>query len=482
MLVFWLVLVPWGGLLAFLFPRSWSKAVALVLALAEIALFVASLGHGVPSVDWRWIPDLGVHFHLAEDGLARFLVGLTTLLTAAVILASPREERPAYYFWVLVSESAALGVFLAQVLVTFYVFWEVVLIPIFFLLSGWAGSEGRATALRWLIMNLFGSFFMLLGVVAVGLVHQAESGRLTFELAGLAHTSFPGAAGPWILLAFLVAFMIKAPIWPLHGWMPSAYGESPAPVTALLSGVLSKLGVFGMLRVLVPLFYPEMRAWEPWLMALAAVGLVYGALVALRSQDVKMTAAYASLSHMSMVALGIFSLTAAGAVGATFYMVAHGLMAAGLFIILGWLERGMGTRELTGLAGLNRALPRLSAWFQLFALATLGLPGLAGFAGEYMIFQGLVAANVTVAVVAGVVLVLASWYMIRLFQGAMQSTPRPDVPARDLGWRQVGLIGALGTLVAVLGVWPAAITGHVGRLTPTPYHLVAKVSKDVSAQ
>jgi NADH-quinone oxidoreductase subunit M len=473
MLGFWLVAVPWAGLLLFLWPRRWAKGWALVLALAEVALFGAAWA-GVPTaVDWNWIPDLGVHFHLAADGLGLFLVGLAAVVSAAVVLASPRDEAPAYYFWILLAESATMGVFLAQDLVTFYVFWEVVLIPIFFLLSGWAKPNGRATALRWLVMNLFGSFFMLVGLVAVGLIHQSQTGVLTFQLAALAHTRFTGAAAFWLFLAFLVAFMIKAPLWPLHGWMPSAYGEAPAPVTALLSGVLSKLGVFAMLRVLVPLFFPQMRAWEPWLIALAVVGLVYGAVIALRTRDVKMVVAYASLSHLAMMSLGIFTLTTAGAVGATFYMVAHGLMAAGLFLIVGWLERVTGTRELTGLSGLNRRLPRLAAWFQLFALATLGLPGLAGFAGEYMIFQGLVHANVTAAAVAGVVLVLASWYMIRVFQGAMQSTPRNIGPLSDLSWGQVALIGALGVMVVVLGVWPASITAHFGLHTPTAYHVLA---------
>jgi NADH-quinone oxidoreductase subunit M len=477
MLVFWLVAVPWVGLALFLLPRAWAKAGALVLALVEIVLFAAEWAGPRTAVNWNWIPEFGVHFHLAADGLGLFLIGLTVVVSAVVVLASPRDERPAYYVWILVAESAALGVFLAQDLVTFYVFWEVVLIPIFFLLSGWARPNGRAAALRWLVMNLFGSFFMLIGVIAVGLIHQNQTGILTFQLASLAHTRFTGVAAPWIFLSFLVAFMIKAPLWPLHGWMPSAYGESPAPITALISGVLSKLGVFAMLRVLVPLFFPEMHSWQPWLMALAAVGLVYGAVIALRARDIKMVASYSSLSHLAMITLGIFTLTAAGAVGATFYMVAHGLMAGGLFLLLGWLERVTGQRDLTALSGLNRRLPRLSAWFQLFALATLGLPGLAGFAGEYMIFQGLVRSNVTVAAVAGVVLIVASWYMIRLFQGAMQSTPRSGPTLSDLSWGQVGLIGVMGALVVLLGVWPASITGHVGSLVPTAYHALSVGAK-----
>lgn len=465
MLVLWLMGVPWVGLLLFALPKAWAKGTAAILAAVEVGLFAAVLGSPYQHVNYSWIPDLGVSFHLGADGLALFLVGLTTVVTLAAVLASKPDQGPAYYFWILVLESSALGVFLALDLVTFYVFWEVVLIPVFFLLAGWGGAGGRTAAMKWLIMNLFGSFFMLIGVIAVGVIHASQTGTLTFQLAALAHTAFSSRVAPWIFLSFLVAFMIKAPLWPFHGWMPAAYGEAPPPVTALLSGVLSKLGVFGMIRVLLPLFLPEMRVWQPWLMVVAGVGLVYGASMALRLKDVKMVTAYASLSHLAMIALGIFTLTEAGLMGATFYMVAHGLMAGGLFLILGWLEAQTGTRELGSLSGLNRSAPRLSAWFQLFALATLGLPGLPGFAGEYMIFQGLIRDNVTVAAVAGVVLVIASWYMLRLFQGAMQGVRKPGA-FTDLGFGQVLLIGGMGALVVLLGVWPASITSHVGQLVP----------------
>jgi NADH-quinone oxidoreductase subunit M len=465
MVVFWLLLVPWISAVLLALPKVAAKVGAAVLGAVELGLFAWVLAGHRGGINWAWIPDLGIHFHLAADGLALFLIGLTTVLTLAVILASPADRGPAYFFWVLATESAALGVFMALDLVTFYVFWEVVLIPVFFLLSGWGGPTGRASALKWLIMNLFGSFFMLIGVVAMGVIHGQDTGVLTFQLSALAHTPMAAAARPWLFLAFFVAFVIKAPLWPLHGWMPAAYGDAPPQVTALLSGVLSKLGVFGMIRILIPLFLPQMQVWQSGLLALAAVGLVYGASVALRQTDTKMVAAYASLSHLAMIALGIFTLTAAGIVGATFYMVAHGLMAGGLFLLLGWLEDRTGTREFAGLSGLNQALPRLSAWFQLFALATLGLPGLPGFAGEYMIFQGLVRDNVPVAVVAGIVLVLASWYMIRLFQGAVQG-PARTVGATDLGAGQVAVIGGLGALVVLLGLWPAAVTAHVGVLVP----------------
>jgi NADH-quinone oxidoreductase subunit M len=479
MLAFFLVLVPWLGLVLFLLPRTWVKPTAVGIGLVEVALFaralLAPMSAATRTVNWNWIPSIGVHFHLSLDGLSLFLVGLATVVTAAAMLASSSRQGPAYYLWILIAESAAIGVFTALDLVTFYVFWEVVLVPVFFLLGGWAVGPARATAMKWLIMNLFGSLFMLIGVIAVGVVHAQESGHLTFQLSALAHTVLVPAVAPWVFLAFLVSFVIKAPLWPLHGWMPPAYSDAPAPVTAVISGVLSKLGVFAMVRVLVPLFHLEMSQAEPWLMALAAVGLVYGAELALRQKDIKMVAAYGSLSHMAMMALGIFTLTQAGLVGATFYMVAHGVMLGGVFLLLGWYEDRVESRALSTLGGLTHAMPRLSAWFQIFALATLGLPGLAGFAGEFMIFQGLIQSNVTVAALAGLVLVVAAWYMLRLFQGAMQGPRVAPERARDLSAPQVGLIGALGLMVLVLGIWPAGVTSHLPRFVGPTAHTVSHV-------
>jgi len=481
MLAFLLVLVPWVGLALFLLPRTWVKPGAVVIALVEVLLFaralLAPMNAATRTVNWNWIPTLGVHFHLSLDGLALFLVGLATVITAAAMMASSAKQSPAYYLWLLIAESTAIGVFTALDLVTFYVFWEVVLVPVFFLLGGWAAGPARSTALKWLIMNLFGSLFLLIGIIALGVVHAQETGHLTFQLAQLVHTTLAPQVAPWVFLAFLVAFIIKAPLWPLHGWMPPAYRDAPAPVTAVISGVLSKLGVFAMVRFLVPLFHVEMSQAEPWLMALAAVGLVYGAELALRQKDVKMVAAYGSLSHMAMMALGIFTLTQAGLVGATFYMVAHGLMLGGVFLILGWYEERTGGRELKTLGGLNQSIPRLTVWFQIFALATLGLPGLPGFAGEYMIFQGLIQSNVTVAVVAGVILVVAAWYMLRLFQGAMQGPKATGTPPRDLSVSQVGLIGALGLLVLVLGIWPAGVTSHLPTLVHPSSQVLASVHR-----
>jgi len=472
----WIVLlgIPLVGAFFVLSVKdSAAKTTAAVVAALEVLAFVAFLVGPKPTLDLNWIATWGIRFHLSADGLALFLLGLTAVMTLVAILASKPEYGRTYFFWILFMEFASMGLFGAVDLFLFYVFWEVVLIPVFFLLTGWSGVKGRVAALKWLIMNLFGSLFMLIGVVAVAVIYQENTGHFSFEISHLTHLAIAPAAQPWIFGCFALAFAIKAPLWPFHGWMPDAYGESPAPVTALVAGVLSKFGVFGFLRVMLPIFAPEMARYETGLLIWAAAGLVYGAFMAVRQKDMKMVTAYASLSHLSMIALGIFSLTAAGILGATFLMVAHGLMVGGLFLILGVVEEKVGHRQFSGLMGLNQGAPRLATYFMFFALAVLGLPGLPGFAGEYMIIQGLVVHEVVFAVIAGVIIVLAAWYMLRLFQGIMQG--RPDAPAvADLSRGQVAWLIPVALLVVLIGVWPAGITSHA---VPSLFHAVHFVAE-----
>lgn len=469
MLVVWLMVVALAGsLLTLVVPRRSAKTVAALVGAGVVALYIGLLMHPGQGVNVAWIPAWGVRFHLGSDGLSLFLLGLTVVLTEVAILASKHEWGPVYFFWILFLEFGSVGLFSALDLFLFYIFWEVVLIPVFFLLTSWSGPKGRRAGMKWLIMNLFGSLFMLIGIVAVAVIHTQPFGPLTFEISQLVHLHMDARVTPWVFAAFFLAFAIKAPLWPFHGWMPDAYREAPAPVTALVAGVMSKMGVYGFLRIMLPLFFPEFVRYETGLLILAVIGLVYGAFMALRQTDMKMVTAYASLSHIGMIALGIFSLTRVGILGATFQMVAHGLMVGGLFIVLGLLEQRAGSRELSTLRGLNASAPRFAAYFLFFALATLGLPGLPGFVGEYLIIQGLVVHHIVFAVIAIIVLVMAAWYMIRIFQGIMQG-PEGTLEIADLKAGQIWWIVPLAGLVVLLGVWPNGITAHT---VPSLYHAV----------
>lgn len=469
MFLVWLLAVPLAGaIVSLIAPPKAVKTTAAITSIVALLGYLGLLFVNRSGINWGWIPEWGIRFHLAGDGLSLFLLGLSAVMFVAAIFASNRDHGRAYYFWMMVLEFSVVGLFAAVDLFVFYVFWEVLLIPIFFLLTGWSGEKGKKAAMKWLIMNLVGSFFMLVGVVALAVIHNLNGGGLTFEISQLSGMSLGPVVGSWLFFAFLVAFAIKAPLWPLHGWMPDTYGESPAPVTAIIAGVLSKAGIYGILRVMIPIFMPQFREYQGILLVVATIGLIYGALAALRQKDMKMVTAYGSLSHMAMMALGIFSLTRAGLLGTTFYMVAHGLMLGGLFLVLGMLESRTGTRSLDDMAGLNQSAPRLAAYFLFFALGALGLPGLPGFAGEYMIIQGLVAGHVVFAVIAGFVLIVAAWYMLRVFQAVMQG-PSRTTAIRDLFARQVVWLVPLAGLVILIGVWPAGITTHA---VPSLYHVM----------
>ncbi len=469
MVLVWLLIIPLVGSFVVLFgPERAAKYLAVVFGFLELIAFVVLLTQGPVHLNVPWIPEWGIRFHLGSDGLSLFLLGLTAVMTLMALFSSAKTFPKTYFFWVLFLEFGMAGVFESLDLVLFYVFWEVILIPIFFLLTSYSGPRGRKAAMKWLIMNLVGSLFMLIGIVAVAVLHTQPFGALTFEISQLTHVPMSAAVAPWIFAAFFLAFAIKAPLWPFHGWMPDAYSEAPAPVTSLLAGVMSKAGIYGILRIMLPIFMPQMEHYQLGLLIYAVIGLVYGAFMALRQKDMKMASSYASLSHMGMMALGVFSLTEAGILGATYLMIAHGLIIGGLFVVLGLTEERTKTREIRSMGGLNDDAPRLAAYFLFFALAALGLPGLPGFVGEYLIIQGLVLHDVVFAVIAGIVLIVAAWYMVRLFQGVMQSV-RKGPKIFDLSVGQVSYIAPLALLVILLGIWPAGITSHVA---PTLYHAV----------
>ncbi len=468
MFLVWLLAVPLAGAIAALIaPNRAAKGVAAITSIVALIGYAGLLFINRSSVNVPWIPQWGIRFHLVADGLSLFLLGLSVVLFVVAIVASNRDLGRPYYFWLLFLEFSVAGLFVAVDLFVFYVFWEVLLVPVFFLLTGWSGEKGKKAAMKWLIMNLAGSFFMLIGIVALAVIHHQDGAGFTFEISKLSGMAMAPGIGSWLFLAFLVAFAIKAPLWPLHGWMPDTYRESPAPLTALIAGVLSKAGIYGILRVMIPIFMPQFREYQTLLLIIATLGLLYGAFLALRQTDMKMVTSYGSLSHMSMMALGIFSLTRAGLLGTTYYMVAHGLMVGGLFLVLGLLEHRTGTRSLRDMAGLNHSAPRLAFYFLFFVLGVLGLPGLPGFAGEYMIIQGLITSHFLVfALIAGFVLVVAAWYMIRVFQAVMQG-PAKSSAIRDLMTRHVVWLVPLAGLVILIGVWPAGITSHA---TPSLYH------------
>ncbi len=481
-----LALVPiLAGFTLFALPRRSDEAarwIAVVIAAFTALDAVAAADAGETSWNWLARPFVS-NFHFAVGhGPAFWLIELLAITTLCALIAMrvPRGRDMAAQLLLLLGTMA--GVFISRDLLVFALFWDLMLIPVFMILIAWAPAPGASAAWRYLIYNLSGGLALLLAVAAYGSLTG------TTDVIGLPpETPAPAIGGvwaTWIFAGFAIAFLVKTPIWPLHTWMPQTYADLPAPAVAVVSAVQSKAGLYGFIVIGLTLFGDQMRAAEPLMYALGLVALVYGALAAIVSDDLKRIVAYSSLSHLGLVLLGIFAFLPSGGVepialgGALVYMIAHGLFSAMLFLVIGQVEAREETRELTRLGGIGIADPRLAGALLIASLAALGLPGLAGFAGELLILTGVYrSGHVWPAAIALVPIVLAAGYMLRLFQGTMHGPEAKDLPRRnDLTWLEGLALAPLVIAIVLLGVNPGPVASatsvHAGevalRSAPAP--------------
>ncbi len=423
-------------------------AVALVLAVSLWSQ-TGSLGTSA-----AWLPASfgpAVAYRLGLSGLSLVLVVLTLLLTALTGLAG-LGQGGGFVAWLTMLGAAATGMFLARDLVLFYVFWELMLIPAYFLLVGWGGAGRRQAAWKFLLYNIGGSVALLLGVAALVIF------GVTMPGSGVAAgAAVPAASVGPIALALLIAFAIKTPIWPFHGWVADTYAELPAPAAALVSGVQSKAGLYGMLAILLPLMPGTVHAWAPVLVALGIISVLYGALVSLAANDARRLVAYSSVSHLGLVAVAFVTGSATALTGGVIQMVAHGVVSAGLFLLIGMLESRLGGPvRIPELGGLARKAPALAGALVLLSMAALGLPGLAGFPGELLMLIGIYHYSVWVAVLAGIGLVVAAAYMLRLVQLVLHGRAAGE-GAADLRGGDRWLLAPLAVLVLLIGLYPQPI-------------------------
>jgi NADH-quinone oxidoreductase subunit M len=447
------------GLLLSFVPRTATTAIKAIAALAGAATFaLAALDPNAPDASVRWLSrPFEAWFHLGYGPVSYWIVLLLALVTfsAALTLGGPRSRDVAAQLLVL--QGAMNGVFLAKDLLLFALFWDLMLIPVFLVML--QTSAHPRYAWKYLIYNLVGGLALLLATATYG------SFEGTTDIIGRAAAPavIGGDWGLWVFTGLAFAFLIKTPVFPFHTWMPDTYADLPAPMVASVSAVQSKAGLYGFLVIGLPFFATQMAQARTLMFVLGLISLVYGALAALAERDAKRVVAYSSLSHLGLILLAIFSGVPLAIAGAVVYVVAHGLFSAALFVTLGAIEQREETRDLARLGGLGRRNPRLGGALMLAVLAALGLPGLAGFAGEILILTGLFKGGFTAAALISLLaVVLASAYMLRLFQTIMNGPPVPDLPERrDLTWLE-GL--ALAPLVAAfvwLGVNPSAIANHV---------------------
>jgi NADH-quinone oxidoreductase subunit M len=493
-----LILVPLlGGLLAWLAGRGstatraprWIALAAcganLALALALWARFpgatAAARGAWVLEERAAWIPSLGVSYHLGLDGLSLLMILLTSFIGVVAVLVSWREidTRVGLFHGVLLWVLTGInGVFLALDLFLFYFFWEVMLVPMYFLIGLWGHERRIYAAVKFFLFTLASGLLMLVAIIGLVVLHGRATGTYTFDYPQLLATmggagiGLSAAAAMSLMLGFFVAFAVKLPVVPFHTWLPDAHTEAPTAGSVILAALLLKTGAYGLIRFVVPLFPDAAHRFAPWAMALGATGIVYGAVVAFAQTDLKRLVAYTSVSHMGFVLLGIFAWNELALQGAIVTMVCHGLSTGALFILVGMLYERLHTRDIERMGGLWTALPRMGALATVAAMASLGLPGLGNFVGEFLALIGSYRAEPTAAIIATIGVVCATIYSLRIVQRVFHG-PRPDgIPViADLSAREVAVLGALVVLLVWIGLYPQPLIetarqtiGHLGAI------------------
>lgn len=461
----WLPLA--AALLAFAVPRRAVGPTAVLGALATLSLaiwLVADFERGVAglqhTVDESWIPDLGVRYQLGVDGISVFLVLLAAVLwAAATAYAALRiPDRPRLYFFMLgLGETATLGAFLAQDLLLFVLFFDLMLLPFYFLVGAWGGENRIAATTKMVVYTLVGSLLMLVGAIATAILASDQVGELSFSMADLRANVLSEASQEWIFWFFAAAFLVKMPAFLVHGWMPDAYRAAPIPVVAVLSGVLSKVGAYGFLRIVLPIYPDATVQFQEVVLVIAVASILYGGVMAFTQTNVRLIAGFSSLAQLGFITLGIFSLRPDGADGAVLQMVNHGLVVAPTFLIIGLLAERAGTEDLREMGGLAMRAPVLAAMFLIVTLATLAMPGSANFIGELYILLGAFQAKVVFAIVASVGVALAAFYALRLYQRPMHNRLAEGAESREISVPDGAVLGALVACILALALYPGLI-------------------------
>jgi len=476
------------GLLCAFLPREQARWTVLagtiaVLAYAIVMLIDFEPGGGLQYVtDDKWIPELGIRYQLGIDGLNLFMVALTAIawVPCTLIAALRQHDRPRFFFFNLaLGETAVLGAFMAQDLALFIVFFDLMLVPFYFLIGGWGtGDRVRATT-KFVIYTLSGSLLMMAAAIALGVLATPDGGSLSFSLADLQKHPVALGSQEWIVLLFALAFFVKAPLFPLHGWVPDTYRSTSIPVLALLSGVLSKVGVYGFLRIVLPIMPGGAQHWQELFIILAVFSILYGSVLAFSQDNIRLVLAYSSIAQLGFIVLGIFAFAGNGAQGSILQMLNHGLVVVPLFLIVGVIAlRARGSESLAELGGMAFRAPVLAALFLIVALATLAMPGSGNFIGEILILFGAFENQLVYGLVASIGVVLAAVYMIRLYQGTMHGRAGPAVESREIDSVNLAAIVPLVAIVIALGLYPQFV---VHRTETDTVKAIGPTQQEVSA-
>jgi len=492
MILIWLIIVPTAaGLLAWLMGRrhpGWSRWIALIalginliLALALLTRYADQLtitpgGPWLAEINLSWIPQLGISFHLAADGLSLVLVLLTAFLGMTAVGSAWTEisEQVGFFYFNLMWVLAGItGVFLALDLFLFYFFWEMMLVPMYFIIAVWGHENRIYAAVKFFLFTQISGLLMLLAIVGLYFVHGQNTGVYTFDYRQLLGTAMSQTTATWLMLGFLAAFVVKLPAVPVHTWLPDAHTEAPTPGSVILAGLLLKTGAYGLLRFVVPLFPQAALAFAPVAMVLAILGILYGALLAFSQTDLKRLVAYTSVSHMGFVLLGVFVWNEMALQGVVLQILCHGISTGALFILVGFIQERTHTRDMRRLGGLGSAVPRLAGVAMIFALASLGLPGLGNFVAEILILFGTYRVSVPAAVLATLGLISATIYALWMIQAVFHGPNEAGWKLRDLAGRETAVMGAMFAAILWLGLYPQPVFNTTA---PALHHLKQTVT------
>ena len=461
------------------------KQVALASTLVVMGVTIAmAMGFQRDNVDlqyvekYSWIPSFGINYALGVDGLALVLILMSTILAPVVVLAGWNESQggrwsvKTFYILILVLETMMIGVFAATDVFLFYVIFEAMLIPVYFLIGGYGTGERSAAAVKFLIYSLFGGLMMLASIIALYVMSGAQGGH-TFDLAALSQLQMSSMTQNLLFLGFFIAFAIKAPLWPLHTWLPDAAQSATPGTSVLLLGVLDKVGTFGMIRYCLTLFPEASKTFTPVILVLAVISIIYGAILAIGQRDLKRLIAFTSISHFGFITLGIFAMTSQGYSGAALYMFNHGFSTAALFLVGGWMISRRGSSTISDFGGLQRITPVMAWMFFLAGMSSLALPGMSSFVSEFLVLVGTFTRYPVHAVIATFGIVLASLYILIPVQKALHGPTTPgNENLIDLNLREKLAIAPVIVIIFVLGFYPAPLLNVIN---PAATHVIAQL-------
>lgn len=470
-----------GALITLLFNNGTAKTVALLFAIAEFAVAVTMLSKFVPDatvqfgVDYSWISAFNIHFKAGVDGISMIMVLLTTLLVPLIILTTFKHDhtKPAMYALILFMQTGLLVVFTALDGFLFYVGWEAALIPIYFICALWGGVDRVRITLKFFIYTFAGSLFMLLGLI---FLYYQTPGK-TFDIAAFYALDLNPSYQSLVFWAFFLAFAIKMPIFPFHTWQPDTYTESPTAGTMMLSGIMLKMGIYGVIRWLIPVSPLGFDKWVPVVIVLCVIGIIYASLIAFNQKDGKRLIAYSSIGHVGLIAAGIFAWNVQGVQGAMIQMLNHGINVIGMFFIMDIISRRLNTRDITLLGGIAKVAPQFSIAFLIIVLGTVALPLTNGFIGEFLLLNGVYQYHIWLSAVAGLTIIFGAVYMLRMYKKVMQGELNTlTATFTDIAGSEKVVLGILFLLIIGIGVYPQWIL-HISEASVT--NLIQQVNQKI---